>query len=124
MKPSVNSLYFTFPLPFYQKVCTLPILNLLSSQASRKILSENSKLSLKMTVNKKTTTQKLGGIYQKNKTRRVTRNFLGQGSFLGIRHFKKHSPSTRERKVPRGKKSRFFRLETLKNVILTENFDP
>ena len=54
--------------------------------------------------------------------KRLTRNFLGQRSFLGIRHFDKHSPTTQERKAPQGKNLRFFRLETLKNCILNENF--
>ena len=39
-------------------------------------------------------------------------------------HFDKHSPTTRERKVPQGKKSQFFCLETLKNCILNEKLYP
>ena len=37
-------------------------------------------------------------------------------------NFDKHSPTTRERKVPQGKNIRFFRLDTLKNFILNEKF--
>ena len=42
--------------------------------------------------------------------------------FLELGHFDKHSPTTQERKAPQGKNIRFFRLETLKNCILNENF--
>ena len=55
-------------------------------------------------------------------TRRVTRNFLGQGVFLQLDHFHKHSPTTRERKAPLGKNLWFFRLETLTNFVLNEKF--
>ena len=60
----------------------------------------------------------------KGNVRRVTRNFLGQWSFLGIGHFDKHSPTTRERKTPQGKNLRFFRLEPVKNCILNEKLYP
>ena len=54
--------------------------------------------------------------------RRVTRSFLGQGVFLESGHFDKHSATTQETKAPQGKNLRFFRLETLNNCILNENF--
>ena len=51
MNPSLNSLCFTIPLLFYQKVCTLPILNLLIKSNLKKnslwefkiVLKNNSK---------------------------------------------------------------------------------
>ena len=46
-------------------------------------------------------------------TRRVTRNFSGQGVFLELGHFHKHSTTTQERKAPQGKNHRYFCLETL-----------
>ena len=45
--------------------------------------------------------------------RRVTRNFSGQGVFLELGHFDKHSTTTEERKAPQGKTHRYFCLETL-----------
>ena len=48
----------------------------------------------------------------------------GRGVFLKLGHFDKHSPTTLERKAPRGKNISLFYLETLKNVILNEKFYP
>ena len=56
--------------------------------------------------------------------RRVTRHFLGQGSFLGIRAVRKHLPTTTRKNGPAGKNSLFFCLETLKNCILNEKYYP
>ena len=42
--------------------------------------------------------------------RRVSRNFLGQGSFLELGHFFNNSPTTKERKSPQGKNLYFFLL--------------
>ena len=41
---------------------------------------------------------------------------------MELGHFDKHSSTTQERKTPQGKNFWFFRLETLKNFILNENF--
>ena len=53
---------------------------------------------------------------QQKTPKRVTRNFLGQWRFLGIRHFYKQLTTTRERKVPQGNQeiSRFVSLKLLK----------
>ena len=56
------------------------------------------------------------GFYLSFIYRRVTRNFLGQGSFLRIR--------ARERKATQGKNLRVFPLETLTNLILNEKLYP
>ena len=45
-----------------------------------------------------------------------------RGVFLELKHFNKHSHTIQERKAPPGKNLRFFRLESLKNSILNENF--
>ena len=37
---------------------------------------------------------------------------------MELGHVDKRSPTVRERKVPQGKNILFFRLETLKNLIL------
>ena len=52
--------------------------------------------------------------------RYVTRVFLGQGSFLGLGHFDKHSPAAQERKAPQGINRLVFCLETLKSFILND----
>ena len=56
--------------------------------------------------------------------RHVTRNFLGQGRFLGIRQRRKDWTTAQERKAPHGKNCRVFCLETLKNCNLNEKFYP
>ena len=50
--------------------------------------------------------------------------FKGNRVFLKLEHFDKDSRTTRERKDPQGKNLPFFRLETLKNRILNEEFYP
>ena len=56
--------------------------------------------------------------------RHVTRNFLGQEIFHGIRALLlKKSSITRKRKAPQGKNLRFFNLETLKNCCLNEKIN-
>ena len=47
-------------------------------------------------------------------SRRVTRIFLGQGSFLVNRALLNNSPAALERKALQGKNRPFFELETLK----------
>ena len=49
--------------------------------------------------------------------------FYGRAVFKELRHFDEQSCKTRERKVPQ-KKSAVFLLETLKNCILNEKFNP
>ena len=69
------------------------------------------------------TWQSLLGL-QKENFRRVTRNFLGQGSFVRIRALRQTLTYNIRKKVPVGKKSIDFRQETLKNFILNEKFYP
>ena len=55
--------------------------------------------------------------------RRVTRIFLGQESFLGIRALRQtFTCSTRKKISAQGKNRRVFCLETLKNFILNDKF--
>ena len=61
---------------------------------------------------------------QKIAHRCVTRDFLGQGSFLRIRAIQWTFTYNTRKKIPSGKNLRFFRLETLKNFILNEKFYP
>ena len=56
--------------------------------------------------------------------RRVTRNILGQGSFLGIRVLQYMIIYNAKKKGPAGKNLRFFTLATLKNFPLNEKFHP
>ena len=57
--------------------------------------------------------------------KRVTRNFLGQGSFLGIRALLINNHAQHEKEIlPRREKSPVLFLETLKNSILNEKFNP
>ena len=50
--------------------------------------------------------------------------FTGNRVFSKLGHFDKDSSTARARKDPQGKNIRFFRLETLKNCILNEEFYP
>ena len=50
--------------------------------------------------------------------------FTGNRVFLKLGHFDKDSRTARERKDPQRKNLRYFRLKTLKNCILNEEFCP
>ena len=53
----------------------------------------------------------------------VTRNFLGQGSFLGIRALRWTIIYNTKKKGPAGKILRFFLLKTFKNCTLKDKFN-
>ena len=57
-------------------------------------------------------------------SRGVNMNFLGLGSFLGIRALREAIIYITKKKSPAGKNLRFFLLETLKNCTLNKKFNP
>ena len=60
----------------------------------------------------------------KNQNRRVTRNFLWQGSFFRIRKLQQKIINSTKKKGPGGNSLRFFLLEILKNCNLNKKFNP
>ena len=56
--------------------------------------------------------------------RRITRNFVGQGSFFGTRALRQTIIYKTKKKGPARKDLWFFLLKTLKNYTLNEKFNP
>ena len=61
---------------------------------------------------------------QQSCQRRVTRNFLGQESFPGIRALQQTIIYNTKKKGPAGKNFQFFLLETLEKFTINEKFNP